>query len=570
MLSSLSRIFAVEHSRRVVIFLTLLALLIRLSAVVVLNERVGDGPARASIAYNWARSYDIDTHGNNVHVTYGIWPPGFTLLSGVFTLVLPHPKYSTRVLNAILGSLTVPTLYGLARRLYGHLAALFSATVLTFWPLHAALSATSLSEISSVFAIVLGLLLLMRVAAGTCSYRTLEYGGAVLSLGFAVMTRYETWVLLPVVVGYHFWRTRQAAISSALLIVLLAFPLYWMYANYRLLGDPLPGGTFALEIAPPITVSAAVGLILRKSMAHLGWALPLLPLGIVGGVVLSAMRAIRPHLDPEKVLHVGVAAAFWSFMAWFTAARGQLNDRYLLLGLVIMLPLAGLFYDWLWAQEPRRVLATALVVVAAFPLSLITMRLATFVPWPLEHMARTRISHYLTPRSEPAVEEIVDWLKSSPYRDDALVMTKMHYRSVYLPLYFPDAGSRYLIVAESTIDEKIRQFLLDRRPGLVITVPEDHDFRARVEHYLAAAIGPERLVRSAGEYQVYDIRDLLVADLAQSPAGKKRSGRNGLPSSLEPGAAGRDRSACLFATGPHPASPVPGARANGWPRDAAT
>lgn len=61
-----------RYTPRLLLFLSLFSLAIRLSALVLLTENSSDGPARASIAYNWAHSYHIETHGNDVHTAYGI------------------------------------------------------------------------------------------------------------------------------------------------------------------------------------------------------------------------------------------------------------------------------------------------------------------------------------------------------------------------------------------------------------------------------------------------------------------------------------------------------------------
>ena len=98
LLHRLSRIgLEAKYTPRLLLFLVLVSLAIRLSAVFLLVENSSDGPARASIAYNWAHSHEIDTHGNDVHITYGIWPPGFTYLSGLFAVLIDSPMYSTRI-----------------------------------------------------------------------------------------------------------------------------------------------------------------------------------------------------------------------------------------------------------------------------------------------------------------------------------------------------------------------------------------------------------------------------------------------------------------------------------------
>ena len=187
----------------------------------------------------------------------------------------------------------------------------------------------------------------MKIACDT--QRRLSYVvPTILCLGLAVMTRYEAWLLIPVWVCYCFWRSRDSVQSAGLLVVLMAFPLYWMCANYRHLDDPLPGGTMTFEGVQPVTLPVAGGMLLWKSIAHLGWLPPLLPAGIIGGALLVLVWSSKGKVSPEQILHLAMAGVLWCFLVWFVAARGDFQDRYLLPGFVIVLPFAGLLYAWLW------------------------------------------------------------------------------------------------------------------------------------------------------------------------------------------------------------------------------
>ena len=330
------------------------------------------------------------------------------------------------------------------------------------------------------------------------------------------MTRYEAWLLIPVWVCYYFWRSRDPVKSAVLLVVLVAFPLYWMYANYLHLGDPLPGGTMTFEGVQPVTLPMAGSMLLWKSIAHLGWLPPLLPAGIIGGALLVLVWSSKGKVSPEQILHLAMAGVLWCFLVWFVAARGDFQDRVLLCGFVIVLPFAGLLYAWLWAHRPRPLLTAAVLTMASFPLSLSTCQLSTLLArqhepsWPMARLADTSPRYFVTFRAKHGMDQLARWLATSSYRDDALVMTEMAYRSVYLPLYLPDIGGRYFIVTRVSIDDKIARFLQSQHPGLLITIKEDEGLQSRIEKYLSAKIEPEELVHTEGDVRVYDIRNLAI------------------------------------------------------------
>jgi hypothetical protein len=317
-------------------------------------------------------------------------------------------------------------------------------------------------------------------------------------------------------VSYYFWRSRDAGRSAALLIILLMFPIYWMSTNYRYLGDPLPGGTMTLEGTQPVTLTVAAGMLLWKAIVHLGWLPPLLPAGVIGGVLLVMLCAIKGKVSPEILLHLVMAGMLWCFLVWLVAARGDFQDRFLLVGLVTLLPFAGFLYSWLWGHRSRALLVATMLTVASFPLSVSAYQLAVRVlrehqvPWPTNRLADSSPRYFVTFGTTHGMDKIARWLADSRYRDDPILMTEMDYRSVYLPLYLPTIGGRYFIVSHTSIEDKIARFVLGRRPALLITVAEDGDLQGRIQRYLAARLEPERLVHTEGDVLVYDIRNLPV------------------------------------------------------------
>ena len=132
----------------IIIVITLSALIIRFGAFIIFEEPPGDGPSRAIWAYTWAESPHL--------VTQGIWTPGHLYLSGAFSFIINDPLVSARILNLILGGLTILFFYLLIDGLYDRFVALLSCLILTIFPLHIGLSVTSLTEVSFLFQIISG------------------------------------------------------------------------------------------------------------------------------------------------------------------------------------------------------------------------------------------------------------------------------------------------------------------------------------------------------------------------------------------------------------------------------
>jgi hypothetical protein len=161
-----------------IVALTTSAFVVRLLVLLQTAELPADGPARAIYAWYWSQHPHIPV--------YGQWPPGFLYLSGAFFFLVSDPLFSTRVLNVILGTLTIPIFYALLRRVYDHRVALISSGVLAFMPMHVSISASSLSEVAYLVEALAGILWLvigvepffslvfLCLAVMTCTFRCLH------------------------------------------------------------------------------------------------------------------------------------------------------------------------------------------------------------------------------------------------------------------------------------------------------------------------------------------------------------------------------------------------------------
>jgi 4-amino-4-deoxy-L-arabinose transferase-like glycosyltransferase len=171
--------------------------------------------------------------------------------------VLGRNLAGLRVASAVIGTLTIPALYGLAKALFDGKTALLAAFLLAVFPPHLHFSRIGLTEIASC---LFGTLALAFLARGIISNRRLDYviGGAMLG-----MTQYfhEGGRLLftPLAVAwvialFILWRPRARAhfrdlIMAGLAAVIVALPIY-----YTLVARGLPLG--ARISAPNITLDS--------------------------------------------------------------------------------------------------------------------------------------------------------------------------------------------------------------------------------------------------------------------------------------------------------------------------
>jgi hypothetical protein len=208
-------------------------------------------------------------------------------------------------------------------------------------------------------------------------YATLREKAWLAGLGLlaGTLTRYEGWVLIPVVVLYFFWRDRWAGIVVGMIASL--GPLYWLGHNFVFHGDALDfyrgvgsakwiyeqGLAKGYGPAPteghPLVAAQYYGVASR-----LFTGIPLLVLGGIGGIASLARRTWWP------LFFLSMGPAFFVMSMQGSGAEihvpllpphGYYNTRYAM----IVLPLAALAAAAIPAVLPERSrrAVTALVVL---------------------------------------------------------------------------------------------------------------------------------------------------------------------------------------------------------------
>jgi hypothetical protein len=449
----------------------LLALALRIGSLLGSVDVPGDGPTRASAAYEWARNPEF--------VTHGFWPPGFLYLSGVANLVFPRPLYASRFVNLLLGTATVPAAFLAFRRIYGASIAFPASLVIALLPLHVSLSSSSLAECSAVFELLLGVYLLQLSTRAASPAGLVYLAGSSLLLSLASMTRYEIWPLLPALACYH-WHQRRHLVSTLVFSASLsAFPLLWLAGNYLLEGNALLGLTFALAEQSKSSEPRLFALMrpfIRNLVSTIG---PLFPIALVLGMILELLAILRGRSSSARIL-------------WLTIV---------LRPVVLSLPIAVLpVAPFLLRRTTRRLWLGSLLIV------FLTVGLGTAAG---SYYPRLFYSDSWVTTDRPTkISRLAQWLATSPWKDDPVLLSRMDWHSTYLALYYPPVSSRKFILSEWTSDDSVRGWVYAIRPALFVTSRTDHEYAQRFERIIGAPLNEET--------QVYANDDIVVFSIPRS------------------------------------------------------
>lgn len=492
-MNSFSTIFNENKKSEAIICLTLLllAFIIRLIGLIFYIDDSGDAPIVAIEAYKWSRNPHIITHGVQL--------PGLTYIAGIFHFVVAKPLISVRILNFILGTITVPIFYLLVKKVFGFYPAIISGSILVVFPLHIGLSVSSLREASFLFEIVTGQLLLI-LACERHRSQILYLSVSILLFSFAIMTRYEAWLFIPVLSIYFFCKSKQLLDSVIIILILLTFPVFWIVGNYINADNMFnfisgPSGQmseFRMKRSGFQSVSfiESIKILSRRSFSHLG---SVIPLGMGLGIILQIKQMIRKNINYETLMYVSIVGIYWIFMIYYTMVRGpSLRDRFLLFGFVITLPFFILPFTFYFRNYRRWLLPILLISITSIIIQ------SFFIP-PYLNVTRNHPTE---------IKKVTVWLKNSSYRDDSILITEMpkiKRQSRYIPLFFPEISSRYLIMSDLVSDSRLKEFLKSQHPSLLISSYGDDEFQARLAPYLKREISQNRLVYQEGNIKVYDL-----------------------------------------------------------------
>jgi 4-amino-4-deoxy-L-arabinose transferase-like glycosyltransferase len=253
-------VLPVAQSRTWLLALTLATLIPR-AVVFFVNENLyGDAVVRTELAQAWLQSpHWIFSFADGAR-QFG---PLHLYLVGLVLWLWPSPEHAGRVLSLVLGVASVIPLAHLTERLFNRRAAIWAAFGFSVWGLHIQMSTTAGSEALSLFLVLWTLVYYERA-------RSLRQLGPLLVAAFfmnlACATRYDIWLLMPLLCIVFFIQSKDKVASATMAVVFgfacLPFPLVWMYGNETQAGHPLAPLHFIDEFHHTWSVS---------NVAHWGW-----------------------------------------------------------------------------------------------------------------------------------------------------------------------------------------------------------------------------------------------------------------------------------------------------------
>ena len=302
------------------------------------------------------------------------------------------------------------------------------------------------------------------------------------------MTRYEAWLLIPFFPLYYYLKTRNLVAAVLILMVLYLFPVIWSICNYFHAGNLFLGFTAAKDEtwATEVSLLGAVKILGRQSVQQLEWTLIIL---VCWGFVLQAVEFAKKKLGVDQVLYIIITLFYWVVMLKFATVRGEtLQVRYLLLGLVMVLPLAASPLLSYFMNDRKLLSVVFLFVLITFLIPKV------FVWYPL---------HVVTKTKPDDVRKIASWLKKGPYRHNPVLMTKIRGQSTYLPIYFPDVGphdrGHFIYYPRGGMsDARLKKYLESRKPSLLISCKSDHKLISHIEGVLGSKLNLEKPIHAEG------------------------------------------------------------------------
>ncbi len=229
------------------------------------------------------------------------WLPATTFLQGIAAAVLPFGLVANVLLPNL--ALTIGSIFLIDRlalrispgpeRLAG--PALFALSPITAW-----LATSALSEPATIFLLLLQCYLLVRFLEQA---RTIYYVGATIAAALAMLIRFESWFVCPVLLAMGValaWREGGMRVARTPLLVglaALAAPLSWMTGQWIRFGDPLHTLHTMAGMHEPLNLRLSgleVFQTMMEALAHI--ALPAWILLVLAGF-LALLELVRGSIS---------------------------------------------------------------------------------------------------------------------------------------------------------------------------------------------------------------------------------------------------------------------------------
>jgi hypothetical protein len=298
-----------------------LAILLRLALFGFAENKHGDAPMRALIAERMV----IEPASAAVPRTYCQFGPLHTTLMRPFIALDPLAPRSSRYLSLLAGIAVLFPFLAFARRLVGQPAAELATFALAVSPLHLQASTTAASEALYLLLWVCALERFLAALAapaapappanaGRRRLGTFAFAGMLASL--AAVTRYDTWLALPIVVlaAWIFRKRDGRSLVPGLAVFSLcaaSLPVAWLAWGARAGGDPLFFAHYIMTDHAGLAAEVAgrFGPLLGRARQLGIWTLAFVAAMTLPGAVLAAIAVARGWRGFSPAMRIVVVTA---------------------------------------------------------------------------------------------------------------------------------------------------------------------------------------------------------------------------------------------------------------------
>lgn len=431
------------------VILSLLALALRWQILAVTVEFPGDGASRSLEAYSWS----LKPHW----IMSGYWLPGHLYMVGMSNWLIHDPSVAGRILNCLLGVITIPVVFFLTLSLFGLFEAIVVAFTVAFWPLHIGLSTTTLTEVPFILFFLTAWLILLKIPSSPNLFFSGRYW---LFWGLctgANLIRIEAWGYTCILALLLYLRQRRFLPFVFMLGSLFLLPALWIYQCAVDYGQPLI--SFMPSADPrnnSIDFFSACSSVSHYAFEYVGPVIFGFGIFALLRLLFVQLRNVQLRKWQSGDCNVAEQFPYWTFLV-FTAAASALGihvamswgdniqQRYLTLFYLLMIIASAYGVRNLSFVNARLSGTVASVKKLVTTSALVSLIWANSVI--LMQLALCPII-YVTTEHHKEIEHFVAWLKEEKREQNPILSLALNGRALFMPLLEPALVGHFIIINE--------------------------------------------------------------------------------------------------------------------------